>query len=141
MCPRPAVLAFSEPALISVSTPETKRPQSECFSLRGYNRLHRGRSMRLPIIVHRHPLLLDQSYQFDLSRLMASKPCDQSDVQPWSASDATSEVGTSGRGMDPGYALQSRIFRRRKHHQTEVALLWRTGLRRSWRHLKPANQH
>ena len=56
-------------------------------------------------------------------------------------SDATSEVGTSGRGMDPGYALQSRIFRRRKHHQTEVALLWRTGLGRSRRHLKPANQH
>ena len=41
-------------------------------------------------------LILDQSHQFDLSRLMASKPCDQSDIQPWSASDATSEVGTGG---------------------------------------------
>ena len=27
-------------------------------------------------------LLLDQSYQFDLLRLMASKPCEQLDVQP-----------------------------------------------------------
>ena len=37
---------------------------------------------------------------------MASKPCDQLDVHPWDARDATSEKGTSGFGMDPGYALQ-----------------------------------
>ena len=49
-------------------------------------------------------MLLDRSHQFDLSRLLASKPCDQLDVQLWGARDATSEEGTSGLGMDPGYA-------------------------------------
>ena len=44
--------------------------------------------------------------QFDLSQLVACKPCDQLDVQPWGARVVVSEEGKSGLGMDAGYALQ-----------------------------------
>ena len=52
-------------------------------------------------------LLLDRTCQFDLSRLMASKPCNPLDEQLQGANDVALGEGTSCHGAGFGSALQA----------------------------------
>ena len=51
--------------------------------------------------------LLGLTCQLDLSRLMASRPCNRLAAQLWGASDAALVEGTSGPGTDLGSAVQA----------------------------------
>ena len=84
----------------------------------------------------------DQSRQFDLPRIMASKPCSHLVAQLCGATDGIREEGTSGLGTDLGFASRAVA-----PHALTVTPFDKTGshvgiqIVQAMVHLTPANKH